>query len=182
MRLLWTDIETSDLTPDDSELLEISMIITDTNLVRLAQYTAIVHHDYIPRMPGVVFEMHQKSGLLSDILDSTKSISMNRIEDGLVELFDGYEDKLIMAGNTVGFDLNFLRHPNIFGAVISENVSHQVLDVSSLELYRRIVENDHMGMEKYPKEKGHRSLKDVEESIAEYKYLTNRFNSAFYKS
>lgn len=44
-KLLWLDLETTDLDPKTSQILEVGMVVTDSTLRTLGTFSQVVHHE-----------------------------------------------------------------------------------------------------------------------------------------
>lgn len=120
--LVWMDLETTGLT-DDSEIVEVAMVITDHNLVERAHW----REHRVPSAQGrhqilstpEVLEMHQKSGLWT-LIDSPEEEHGSRdvgiIDHALVQIVEhsrgqfGPDVEFYLAGSGVAsFDRRFIR-------------------------------------------------------------------------
>ena len=161
--LIWLDLETTGLDPIRHTILECAAFKANFSapfnlgepnvrwIKRLQDWTNVSEH---------VVGMHQKSGLIGDCVaapvgDSTTA----KLEKTLVETFGQFihpdeQDKLVLAGSSVHFDLGFLReHCPKFAAMLS----HRVFDVSALRLACYS-----LGMPEDPKSYPvHRAVEDV---------------------
>jgi oligoribonuclease len=164
------DLEMTGLDPGRHTIVEIATLITDDNLVVVAEGPdLVVHADgaALAAMDDFVRKMHTKSGLLEAMERSTISLADAGRET--LEFIRGHvPDKgtVPLCGNSIGTDRRFLdaQLPDI------ENWLHyRSIDVSTVkELCRRW----------YPEvlaqapEKGttHRALEDIRESVAELAY------------
>lgn len=137
----------------------------------------------------VVLDMHAATGLLGRLQDDMREKAkepsvtvglprlgvaesmvyrhMHRLLGGVVQLED-MEDKLTLAGNSVHFDREFLRHqmPMLFQAF-----SHRIMDVSTL----RYFEGDYgSGKIELDEPNKHDALADVMSSIEQFKRYVYR--------
>jgi oligoribonuclease len=104
------------------------------------------------------------SGLSKSVLESKTTIK--EAESIVYEFTSKYIPKGmgIIAGNSVHFDKEFLRHhmPTFF--------SYKILDVSTL---RQLINDWYPELPDYKKSGTHRALLDIKESIQELNYLQN---------
>ena len=66
------------LDPDQHTILEVATLITDDNLELIAEGPDLIVHaseDDLASMDDVVVKMHTRSGLLSEVRDSTVSLA-----------------------------------------------------------------------------------------------------------
>lgn len=182
MKYAWTDLETTGLNPAQGDLLEVYVRITDTDLKTLDTYHAYVDigcpldEIYLEKLPFFIRKMHEENGLLDD-LDRAKKDgkALTRVEllDQLASFFrkhNGGDPKtLYIAGSSVKFDWAWLEAKV---PLVLEEVHYRVADVSSTRVQLQSITGEDWT---YPKKKGHRAERDIDETIAEYKWLWNRF-------
>ena len=168
--LVWMDLEMAGLDPDRHVIVEIATLITDDDLVIVAEGPDLVVHQPAEQLQGmepVVVEMHTSSGLLTAIGESTMTL-----EDAGAQTLDFIrqwvpEPRTVpLCGNSIGTDRRFLsRHlPEI------ENYLHyRSVDVSTLkELARRWYPEAVSAAPR--KAVAHRALDDIRESIEELRF------------
>lgn len=175
--IVFADIESTGLDERVDHLLEVALVAADDNLVERA-YTSIVVKPFgisidDVKMPLVVREMHEKSGLLADVkrIGVEVADAQKTLIDWLVEHFIQLEDlrKIPIAGNSIGFDRRFLRH---FVPRFEGMFSHRSIDVSCLtELSSRWAPSVHANRPKAQKGISHRALEDTRSSIEYLKFF-----------
>jgi len=168
--LAWMDLEMTGLDPARHVIVEIATLITDDDLVVLAEGPDLVVHaesDQLNRMDGHVRAMHTGSGLLAAI--EASSISLQEAGRQTLEFLRRLipESRTVpLCGNSIGTDRRFLaaQLPEI-----EDFLHYRSIDVSSVkELCRRWYPET---LEKAPpKVEAHRALDDIRESIAELAY------------
>jgi oligoribonuclease len=168
--LAWMDLEMTGLDPVRNVIVEIATVVTDDDLVVIAEGPDVVVHasdEQLDGMDDVVRRMHTRSGLLPAIQASQVSLT----EAGLSTL--AFLQKHIPAsgtvplcGNSIGTDRRFLAThlPDV------ENFLHyRSIDVSTVkELCRRWHPAAFAAAPR--KRESHRALDDIRESIAELAY------------
>lgn len=115
--LLWTDLECTGSDEAEDEIIEIGCVLTTYDLDALDTYTAVVKPGAkaLGRMfqNEIVREMHEKNGLLDDVLRAGEGSRQHRVTRDLLNWLDEWEIKdgdLVIAGSGVGhFDMRFLR-------------------------------------------------------------------------
>lgn len=173
--LCWLDVETTGLHSETDHLLEIAYRLTafdypfETIAARFpirSEASFLIDSEGSRRLlagecSSFIQEMHTKSGLLAD-LRARPRVPLLAIELELLELSESWpldkEEKVQLAGNSVAFDLGFLRHHM---PAFASRLSYRTFDASSH--YRFCLS---VGMQPLPKpEETHRSAADVERSI-----------------
>lgn len=167
--LAWIDLEMTGLEVSRHVIVEIASIVTDDDLVIVAEGPDLVVHQPAPRLAEMderVREMHTRSGLLAAIERSpvtleqagqrTLSFLREHIEEGTAPL----------CGNSIGTDRRFL---DAQLPAVDRYLHYRSVDVSTVkELTRRW----------YPelfarvpaKRETHRALDDIRESIEELRW------------
>jgi oligoribonuclease len=160
-------MEMTGLLPQTDSILEIALVITDTQFVFVEQYSCVVHQpqDVLLNMNDWCKEHHAKSGLTKKVIE--EGIPLLNAEKELYKLFTKYKnlqkEPCILAGNSIMQDRLFLeKHLSSLTPLLH----YRMLDVSSF----KIVYENLLNVEKYPKKKGHRAEDDILESIEELKY------------
>ena len=171
--LIWIDLEMSGLDPDRDKILEVALVVTDSQLNTVAQSPVLVVH----QEPAVLDAMddwnkstHAKSGLIARV--SASALSEAQVEDQMIAFLAPYllPRTSPMCGNSVHQDRRFLaRYMPRFEAFFL----YRNLDVSTLkELARRWKPKVLEGL---TKESKHEALADIYESIAELKHYRDNF-------
>jgi oligoribonuclease len=160
MKLLWLDLETTGLDPNEDEILEIAVYEADHMTpfdVRPLYHAVLALHPARP-MNELVFDMHTRNGLREECYRS--EVSVSSVQVALLNLVPAETDRKllpVLAGSSIHFDLGFLRvHTPEFAA----RLSHRLYDVSAVKLFCESI-----GMPPLPKAEAHRSQADVLESI-----------------
>jgi oligoribonuclease len=167
--LVWVDCEMTGLDVAIDEIVEIAVIITDSNLVPLHEGLSLVikpNATALKNMGDFVREMHTNSGLITE-LDS--GVPLAEAETMVLDYLAAHVPeghRAPLAGNTIGTDRMFLaRYMPRFDGVLH----YRSIDVSSLkELARRWFPRVYFNAP--PKGGNHRALADIIESIRELEY------------
>lgn len=175
--IVFADVETTTVDERDGHLLEVSMIATDDNLVERTGVSVLINPvdttiDKI-EFPLIVREMHEKSGLIDDLMSGKGK----NICDAQMKLHEWVHDefkeitglrRIPLAGFSIAFDRRWLQ---FHMRELNELFSHRSIDVSSLtELAMRWAPEIYNGRPRPPKGAPHRALDDVRASIATLRY------------
>ena len=171
--LIWIDMEMSGLNPDTDKVLEVAIVVTDSQLNTVAEAPVLVVHQpdaVLDAMDDWNRSTHAKSGLTERVRAST--LSESAVDAQLVAFLSEHVPSRIspMCGNSVHQDRRFMaRHlPALEAYFLYRN-----LDVSTLkELAKRWKPAIMAGLVKHGK---HEALADVYESIEELKYYRENF-------
>jgi oligoribonuclease len=164
------DLEMTGLDPARHVIVEIATIITDDDLVIVAEGPDLVVHqppERLAEMDEVVVKMHTRSGLLPEIEASTLSLE-EAGEQTLAFLREHIPEArtVPLCGNSIGTDRRFLATQL---PAIEEHLHYRSVDVSTIkELARRWYPDRLAGAP--PKVGSHRALGDIRESIAELQF------------
>lgn len=168
-RLVWIDCEMTGLDLDVDELVEIAVIVTDSELVPVHEGFSLVikpNDSALANMGDFVTEMHTKSGLINEIADG---VSVGEAEIKVLEYLQQHipeGQRPPLAGNSIGTDRSFLARDM---KRLDEYLHYRNVDVSSIkELARRWYPRVYFNA---PAKAGdHRALADIRESIRELAY------------
>ena len=171
--LIWIDMEMTGLQPDSDRIIEMALLVTDSQLNILAESPAWVLHqpdEVLEAMDSWNRSTHGKSGLVDKVRAST--FTEAEVESRLVEFLKPIVAERLapLAGNTVHQDRRFMaRYMPAFDAYLH----YRIVDVSTLkELARRWRPEVLLGVTKEGK---HEALADVYESIEELRHYRRHF-------
>lgn len=169
-RLVWVDCEMTGLDLGKDQLVEIAVIVTESDLTELDSGLNIIIRPadlaVLDSMDEVVREMHTASGLLEEIPNGvTLAEAEEKILD-YVRQFVPDSRKAPLAGSSVYVDRGFLARDM---PALDSHLHYRVVDVSSIkEMARRWYPRAYFNS---PEKRGnHRALGDIRESIAELRY------------
>lgn len=167
--LVWIDCEMSGLDPETERLLEIAVLVTDSELEILGEGPDLVIHQddaLLEAMDEWNTKHHAGSGLTEAVRRS--ELSTEAAEDQVLAFLARHceEGQCPLAGNSVGHDRRFLAR---YMPRLAAFLHYRTIDVSTIkELARRWHPE---AFERSPKKVGaHRALDDIRESIEELRY------------
>ena len=167
--LVWIDCEMTGLDVETDSLVEIAVVITDSELNLLDEGIDIVIKPLassIENMSDFVREMHTGSGIIAELDNGLDLTAAEEIVLAYVQRFVPEARTAPLAGNTIGTDRMFL---NRYMPKLDQHLHYRNIDVSTLkELSRRWYPRVYFQMPK--KDGGHRALADILESIEELRY------------
>ena len=166
--LIWIDMEMTGLAPDSDRIIEIAVLVTDSQLKLIAEGPVLVLRqpdEVLVAMDSWNRSVHAKSGLVEKVKAATldeAAAERQTIEFLALHVPAGVSP---MCGNSICQDRRFLARwmPKLEAFFLYRN-----LDVSTLkELVKRWKPEVVKGMKK---EGRHEALADIYESIEELKY------------
>lgn len=167
--IVWIDCEMTGLDLEHDALIEVAVIVTDSQLTPLDAGIDLViapPQGAVERMVPVVREMHTTSGLLEELADG---IPLAEAEEQVLAYLKRWVPdvrKAPLAGNSVATDRAFLDRDM---PRVTEHLHYRIIDVSSIkELARRWYPRAYFNAP--AKNGGHRALADILESIDELRY------------
>ena len=171
--LVWVDMEMTGLDPDTDRIIEVAVVVTDSNLNILAEGPVFAIHqsdETLDRMDAWNKGTHGRSGLIERVKAST--VSEADAETALIAFLKHFvpSGKSPMCGNTICQDRRFM----VRGMPKLEAFFHyRNLDVSTLkELCKRWKPEIATGFKKHQK---HTALADILESVEELRYYREHF-------
>lgn len=171
--LAWLDMEMTGLNPDADRIIEVAMVITDPNLVILAQSDVLVLHQpdsIMDHMDAWNTATHARTGLTAKVKAAT--LTEAQAEQQLLDFIAQWLPEKIspMCGNTIHQDRRFMAR---YMPRLEAWFHYRNLDVSTLkELARRWNPPVAKGV---VKKGAHQALDDIIESIDEMKYYREHF-------
>ncbi len=171
---VWIDCEMTGLDVAKDVLLEIAIIITDTQLTTAIEGPSFVIHqteEHLEAMVPFVKELHAKSGLTEQVRAST--ISLQDAQEQTLTFIAQHcvQNEAALAGNSVWQDALFLRK---YMPGITDYLNYRIVDVSSVKLLvRQWYPQD--SNTSFKKAETHRALQDIRESINELKHYREYF-------
>jgi oligoribonuclease len=167
--LVWIDCEMTGLNPESDCLVEVAVVITNSELEILDEGFDVVikpREDSWANMNDFVRNMHTESGLIHEVENGLELADAEHLILEYIKRFVPNAKEAPLAGNTIGTDRMFL---NRYMPELDQHLHYRNIDVSSIkELARRWYPRVYFQM---PKKGGdHRALADILESIQELRY------------
>ncbi|CAM2142470.1 oligoribonuclease [Pararobbsia alpina] len=173
LNLIWVDMEMTGLDPDNDRVIEIAVVVTDSQLANAVEGPVIAIHQsdaVLDAMDDWNKNTHGRSGLIDRVKAST--IDETQAIEILKTFLNQYvpPNKSPMCGNSICQDRRFMaRHM----PALESFFHYRNLDVSTLkELCRRWQPALLKG---FTKRGAHTALADIQESIDELKYYREHF-------
>ena len=171
--LIWIDMEMSGLSPDRDRIIEVALVVTDSQLNVVAEAPVLVVHQ-----PDVVLDgmdnwnksTHARSGLIDKIKASI--LTEPEVEVRMLAFLQQHvpAGTSPMCGNSICQDRRFLARSM---PQLEAYFHYRNLDVSTLkELVKRWKPEIAAGLTKQSK---HEALADIYDSIVEMKYYREHF-------
>ncbi len=171
--LIWIDMEMTGLSPESDCIIEVALVITDSELNTVAEGPVLVVHqpdEVLDGMDAWNKSTHGKSGLIEKVKAST--LDHAAVEARLLEFLKEFVPVRIspMCGNSICQDRRFLAR---WMPDLEAYFHYRNLDVSTLkELAKRWKPEVAQALKKHGK---HEALADIYESIEEMKHYREHF-------
>lgn len=165
--LIWIDLEMTGLDPEKMVILEIASVVTNDDLVILAEGPNIAINypkDILNEMDEWSDTHHKASGLLNRVRES--SYNCRHAEQETLKFLSAHcrKGESPMCGNSVWQDRRFLTK---YMPELEKFFHYRMIDVSSI---KELVNRWYPGIPPYEKKKAHLAQSDIIESINELKY------------
>ncbi len=171
--LIWLDMEMSGLSPDTDRVLELAVVVTNSNLDVLGESPVLVVHQSDAVLDGMDAwnkSTHARSGLIDKVKTSALDEATATLQ--MIEFLRQFvaAGKSPMCGNSICQDRRFMAR---YMPDLEAYFHYRNLDVSVFkELARRWKPAVYSGFKKASK---HEALADIYESIDELKYYREHF-------
>jgi len=171
--LIWIDMEMSGLKSDTDRIIEVALVVTDSQLTVVAEAPVLVVHQSDEVMDGMDNwnkSTHGKSGLIDKVKSS--GLTESEVELSMINFLKQHVPPGVspMCGNSICQDRRFLARTM---PQLESYFHYRNLDVSTLkELAKRWKPEIMAGLTKKSK---HEALSDIYDSIEEMKYYREHF-------
>ncbi|NMN02721.1 ribonuclease [Bifidobacterium panos] len=167
-RLLWIDVETTAIDPDDGDLLEVGMVLTDMRgkLLENPRYWLVKdqHSIRINAATITAIGMHWENNLIKEVcaLEACNGLAVSK---EIRETLDKWSRNAVLhpAGTNVDFDLRWLAaHLGLHTTL--DKLSHRKLDLTTLRLLDTAI-----GLDPYESHATYHRVEDcLARDLAEY--------------
>ncbi|WP_258066839.1 oligoribonuclease [Arthrobacter sp. GMC3] len=168
-RIVWIDCEMTGLDAVNDALIEVAVLVTDSELNILGDGVDVVikpTDEALAQMNDFVRNMHTSSKLIDELDGGTTMEDAQAQVLAYIKKYVPQPNKAPLAGNSIGTDKVFLARDM---PELVEHLHYRVIDVSTIkELSRRWFARAYF--QSPPKTGGHRALGDIQDSINELKY------------
>lgn len=171
--LIWLDMEMTGLAPDSDHIIELAIVVTDSNLNQLDDGAVWVIHqsdNILDQMDDWNTRTHGKSGLIERVKNASHDV--RDVEEFALKYLSKFVPTSTspMCGNSICQDRRFMAK---WMPKLESYFHYRNLDVSTLkELAKRWRPEVTKGLIKHGK---HEALADVYESIEELKHYREHF-------
>lgn len=171
--LIWLDMEMTGLNPDTDRIIELAVVITDSQLNIVAESPVFTVHQpdsVLDAMDDWNKSTHGRSGLIGRVQAS--SLTEAEVEQQMLAFLQQYVPQRAspMCGNSICQDRRFMAR---WMPVLETHFHYRNLDVSTLkELCKRWKPEIARGVVKKGR---HEALADILESIEEMRYYREHF-------
>jgi len=167
--LIWIDCEMTGLSLEKDVLVEIAVLVTDSDLNVIGEGVDVVIKASAEQLAGMnefVTQMHTTSGLITEIPNGITVAEAEAKVIAYLESASTLPGKSPLAGNSVSVDRSFIARDM---PLLNDYLHYRTVDVSSIkELTRRWFPKAYFAA---PAKTGnHRALGDIQDSIAELAY------------
>jgi len=172
-RLVWLDMEMTGLDPETERIIEVAVVVTESDLTVVAEGPVLVIHQsdaLLDAMDKWNKSTHSKSGLIAKVKAST--LTEDQAQEALLVFLKQHVPvgKSPLCGNTISQDRRFMRR---YMPQLDAFFHYRNLDVSTLkELALRWKPAVYKSFVKHSR---HEALADIYESIAELKHYREHF-------
>lgn len=171
--LVWLDMEMTGLNPDGDRIIEMAMVVTNSELELVAESPSWVVHQS-DAVLAAMDDWNQKTHGRSGLIDKVRVSTMNEaeVEAAALEFLKKYSSHghSPMCGNSIGQDRRFLAR---YMPQLEAFFHYRNIDVSTLkELAARWAP---AVKESFVKQGSHLALDDIRESIAELRHYREHF-------
>jgi len=166
--LIWLDLEMTGLDPSRELIIEVAVLVTDSELNVLAEGPCVAVHqsdETIAAMDEWCTRTHTASGLVERVRAS--QLNIEQVDLQVAEFVSQWvpEGSSPLCGNSISHDRRFVRR---YMPALEGQLHYRNIDVSTI---KELVARWYPGSSGAPKKKGlHLALDDIRESISELRW------------
>lgn len=174
--LVWLDCEMTGLNPEKERIIEIALVVTDSQLtVRVEGPVLVIHQsdELLGKMDAWNKGTHSRSGLIEKVKAST--LTEAQAEQEIINFLKKYipKGKVPLCGNSIGQDRRFMA---LYMPKLEAYFHYRNVDVSTFkELAKRWKPTAYSSFKKAQR---HTALADAHESIDELMHYRTHFLAA----
>lgn len=163
--LLWLDLETTGSDESKDSIIEVGCILTTPDLVEVDEgrsWVVVPTDEALGRMlrNGTVRAMHEKNGLLQEVLDQSGGLKPHKVADEIVGYLDHFDAQpAVLAGSGVGhFDRRFIKR---WLPLVDVALRHWCIDVGVVRRSYAMWTDTEQVVPQHVPGKTHRALDDA---------------------
>jgi oligoribonuclease len=166
--LVWLDLEMTGLDPETELIIEVAVLVTDSELNVLAEGPCVAIHqsdEVIASMDEWCTRTHTASGLVERV--RTSKLDIAQVDAAVAEFISKWvpEGSSPLCGNSISHDRRFVRR---YMPALEQQLHYRNIDVSTI---KELIARWYPGCTGAPKKKGlHLALDDIRESISELRW------------
>ena len=163
-RFFWVDLEMTGLDDEKDQIIEVAIIIIDVDFKPLEELHRVVFQPQssLDRMDDWCKKTHGESGLTTAVASGVPLLTVEKEILQLIERHYGPQDRIVLAGNSVGNDKRFIDR---YMPLVAKRLHYRLIDISS---FKEIFKNKYNVT--FEKRNSHRALDDILESIRELQH------------
>ena len=170
--MIWMDMEMTGLDPEKERIIEVAVIITDSELNIIEEGPNLVVHQPNKLLKGMDEwnqKHHKKSGLIDAVKNST--LTLKAAEKQILAFIKKHvpEKKSPLCGNSIHHDRLFLRK---YMPSVDKYIHYRLIDVSTL---KGLIQRWYPKIKSHGKDNAHRALSDIQESIEELRFYRQHY-------
>ena len=160
-RLFWVDLEMTGLDDLKDHILEVAIVVTDMDCKPLEEFHRIIFQPqtYLDGMDDWCKKTHGESGLSAAVANGAPLASVEAEILQLIERHYTAQERVVLAGNSVGNDKRFIDR---YMLDVAKRLHYRLVDISS---FKEIFKNKYNLS--FEKKNSHRAVDDIHESIRE---------------
>lgn len=162
--LFWVDLEMTGLDETVDSILEVAIVITDTDFDIQEQYQSVIFQppEILQKMNDWCKKTHGESGLTAAVPGGKPLAEVEKDILALIQKYYAPSERVVLVGNSVGNDKRFIDR---YLPEVARRLHYRLIDVSSFkEIFRA-----KYGLS-FQKRNTHRAVDDILESVKELKY------------